>query len=160
MKKYFLVVFAVIFLSSCEEDVRFNNPSFQGLKDNFFWRADQSQANIGSDGSLVVKAFLGRETITLKMVSTALQTYYLGVDDANNATYILTSSGYTSTFSSGAGIGNGQIVITEYDDLNKTVSGTFKFNLENVFNDPLTGAMLNFQQGVFYKVPVKTDLTP
>jgi hypothetical protein len=40
------------------------------------------------------------------------------------------------TFSSGIG-GNGQIVITEYDNVNNTISGTFKFNLENVFNNPL-----------------------
>jgi hypothetical protein len=39
-------------------------------------------------------------------------------------------------------------VITEYDTVNNTISGTFKFNLENIFNNPLSGA-LNFQQGVF-----------
>jgi hypothetical protein len=48
-------------------------------------------------------------------------------------------------FSSGIGIGNGQIV-TEYDTVNNTISGTFKFNLENIFNNPLGGATLNFNR--------------
>jgi hypothetical protein len=48
------------------------------------------------------------------------------------------------------GIGNGQIVI--YDNVNNTF-WVFKFNLENIFNNPLRRATLNFQQGV-YKVPI------
>jgi hypothetical protein len=43
------------------------------------------------------------------------------------ATYVLTDAKGTN-FSSGIGIGNGQIVITEYDTVNNTISGTLKFN--------------------------------
>jgi hypothetical protein len=50
------------------------------------------------------------------------------------------------------GEGNGQIVLTEYDPINRTVSGVF--NAENSSNNPLEGTNLNFQQGVFYKVPI------
>jgi hypothetical protein len=46
------------------------------------------------------------------------------------------------------------IVLTEYDPINRTVSGVFKFNAENSSNNPLEGTNLNFQQGVFYKVPI------
>jgi hypothetical protein len=36
----------------------------------------------------------------------------------------------------------------------KTDTGTFKFNAVNVANNPLSGPLLNFQYGYFYKVPV------
>jgi hypothetical protein len=55
-------------------------------------------------------------------------------------------------FSSGIGIGNGQIVITEYDNVNNTISGTLKFNLENIFNNPLSGVIST--RCFFYKVPI------
>ena len=160
MKNYVFILFAMIFLSSCEEDVRFNNPSFQGVKDNVFWRALQSEATLGADGSLVIKAYTSNEVVTLKMTSTTAQVYPIGTSDSKTATYVLTNAAGNLTFSSGIDMGNGQIEITEYDNLNNTISGTFKFNLENVFNNPLAGATLNFQQGVFYKVPVKMPVAP
>jgi hypothetical protein len=154
MKKSVLVIIVFLSLLSCQEDVRFNNPSFQGLKDNVFWRAVQSQATVEANGSLIIKAYTGNEVVTLKTTSTTGQTYPIGTSTSKTATYVLTDAAGVLTFSSGTGIGNGQIVITEYDNVNNTISGTFKFNLQNVFNNPLAGATLNFQQGVFYKVPI------
>jgi hypothetical protein len=154
MKKYLVCFIILLSLGSCQEDVRFNNPSFQGLKDNVFWRAVQSQATIEANGSLIIKAYTGNEVVTLKTTSTTKQTYPIGTSNSKTATYVLTDAAGVLTFSSGIGIGNGQIVITEYDTVNNTISGTFKFNLENIFNNPLGGATLNFQQGVFYKVPI------
>jgi hypothetical protein len=159
MKKYLLLVLVLVSVLSCTEDVRFNNPSFQGLKDNVFWRAIQSQATIEANGSLTIKGFTSNEVITLKTTSTTLQTYPVGTSESKTATYVLTDAAGELTFSSGTGIGNGQIVITEYDNVNNTISGTFKFNIENVFNNPLAGATLNFQQGVFYKVPIIVPTT-
>ena len=49
---------------------------------------------------------------------------------------------------------NGEIKITDYDNLNMTVTGEFKFNAVNIENNPLGGAILNYQYGAFYKVPV------
>ncbi|MBX9888743.1 MAG: hypothetical protein K2Y30_12510 [Flavobacteriaceae bacterium] len=160
MKKYVFIVIAMTFLNSCGEDVRFNNPSFQGVKDNIFWRAIQSEGTIAANGSLIIKAYTANEIVTLKTTSTTVQVYPIGTSDSKTATYVLTNTAGDLTFSSGIDIGNGQIEITEYDDANNTVSGTFKFNLENVFNNPLGGSTLNFQQGVFYKVPIKTPVVP
>jgi hypothetical protein len=157
MKKYVLVIIVLFSLLSCQEDVRFNNPSFQGLKDNVFWRAVQSQATIEANGSLIIKAYTGNEVVTLKTTSTTVQVYPIGTSTSKTATYVLTNTSGVLTFSSGIRIGNGQIVVTEYDNVNNTISGTFKFNLQNVFNNPLAGPALNFQQGVFYKVPIVTS---
>jgi hypothetical protein len=49
---------------------------------------------------------------------------------------------------------NGEIQITEYDNVNFTVSGKFKFNAANANNSPFGGPILNFQYGEFYKIPI------
>lgn len=152
-------------LVSCTEDVSFNNPSFQGLKDNVFWRAVESKASIAANGSLTIEAYSRSEVITLKipLPTTAVKqedesshiSYFLGTTTAKTAKYVLTDKDGTITFTTGLGVGDGQIAITDYDEVNKTVSGTFKFNAENTENNPLAGPILNFQQGVFYKVPLR-----
>lgn len=154
MKKQALFMIVLFSLISCTEDIRLNNPSFQGLKDNVFWRAIESKASVGPGGSLTIEAYSGNEVITLKTTSTAAQTYYLGTSTSKTAAYVLTNSEGAVTFTTGFGIGEGQIVITEFDATSNTVSGTFKFNAENIYNNTLAGPVLNFQQGVFYKVPI------
>ncbi|MFV8325749.1 DUF6252 family protein [Flavobacterium sp. ZS1P14] len=155
MKNYFLFIVVIFSLVSCQEDVSFNSPSLQGVKDNVFWRAVQSKATLASDGSLLIEAYTRNETLSLKVTSTNAQTYFLGTSESKKVTYVLTdATGGLITFSTGFGIGDGQIVITDYDAVNKTVTGTFKFNAENTYNNPLAGPVVNFQQGIFYKVPV------
>jgi hypothetical protein len=157
MKKYFLFVVVIFSLVSCQEDVSFNNPSLQGVKDNVFWRAVQSKATLASDGSLLIEAYTRNETVSLKVTSTTAQIYFLGTSESKKATYVVTDAAAGAiTFSTGFGIGDGQIEITDYDPVNRTVTGTFKFNAENTDNNPLAGAAVNFQYGVFYKVPVSS----
>jgi hypothetical protein len=140
---------------SCQEEVKFNNPSFQGVKDNVFWRAVATTATIGSTGSLTIEAYLRNEKVTLKTTSTLAQTYFLGTSTSKTATYAITDDATgTIIFETGFGVGDGQIIITEYDALNKTVSGTYRFNANNTSNNPLAGPTINFQNGVFYKIPV------
>ena len=154
MKKQLLFIFLLFAFISCTDDVKFNSPSFEGRKDNVFWRAVDSRAILTSNGSLSIEAFTRNEKVTLKTTSTLPQTYILGTGTAIIATYDLREASGTVTFSTGTGIGNGEIIIEEYDAVNKTVTGTFKFNAENIFNNPLIGPILNFQYGRFYKVPV------
>lgn len=154
MKKYFLFALVLFSLISCDENIKFNDPAFQGMKDNVFWRALESKATIEAGGALTIEAYVGYEKVTLKTSSAAAQTYTLGVNNSNTATYDLLTAEGTTIFYSGAGVGNGEIVITEYDAANNTISGNFKFNLENASNDSSAGSILNFQNGVFYKVPI------
>ena len=156
MKKQFLYIFVLFAFISCESDVKFNNPAFEGQKDNVFWRAVDSKAILATNGSLTIEAYTRNEKVTLKTTSTNPGTYFLGTSTSKTATYVLTDASGTITFLTGIGIGNGEIVIEEYDAVNKTITGTFKFNAENVDNNPLAGPILNFQYGVFYKVPVTT----
>ncbi len=154
MKKQFLYIIVFFAFISCQEEVKFNNPSFQGQKDNVFWRAVDAKAIVATNGSLSIEAYTRDEKLTLKTNSTVPQTYFLGTNLLNTVNYVLTDASGNITFSTGIGIGYGEIVIEEYDALNKTVTGTFKFNAENVNNNPLAGPILNFQYGKFYKIPV------
>lgn len=156
MKKQFLYIFLLFAFISCQDDVKFNSPSFQGQKDNVFWRAIDSKAILAANGSLSIEGYTRNEKLTLKTTSTTAQTYPLGTSTSKMATYVLTDANGTLTFSTGIGKGDGDIVIEEYDAVNKTVTGTFKFNAVNVNNNPLAGPILNFQYGHFYKVPVSS----
>ena len=146
-----MVLFVVV---SCEEDVRFNNPSFQGMKNNVFWRAVQAKATLASDGSLLIEAYTGTEVMSLKMTSTTTQKYPLGTSNSKTAVYVINQGNSEIKYTTGIGIGSGEIILTEYDDLNRTISGTFKFNAKNIDDNSSSDPVLNFQQGVFYKVPV------
>ncbi|MFI0491454.1 DUF6252 family protein [Flavobacterium sp.] len=151
MKKLFLYITLLFALTSCQDNVTFNSPSFQGQKDNIFWRAVDSKATIVS-GSLTIEGLTRNEKVSLKTSSPIKGTYFLGTSTSNTATYIMTDATSTITFTTGFGVGEGQIVISEYDAVNKTVTGTFKFN---AVNSILPSSILNFQYGHFYKVPVK-----
>lgn len=155
MKKHFLYLLLFTALISCSTEVKFNSPAFEGQKDKVFWRAVDSKATLAANGSLSIEGYTRNEKLTLKTTSTTPQTYILGTSTSKTATYVLTDASGTITFSTGIGIGNGEIVIEEYDAANKTVTGTFKFNAENINNNPLAGQILNYQYGKFYKVPVK-----
>jgi hypothetical protein len=159
MKKYFLFIVVLFSLISCEEDISFNNPSLQGMKDNVFWRGVQSRATLAADGSLLIESFTANETLSLKTTSTTAQTYFLGTSESKKAIYTVTdATNGLVTFSTGFEIGEGQIVITEYDAVNNTITGTFKFNAENTNSNSLASQVVNFQHGVFYKVPVVRSL--
>ena len=154
MKKYILFLVVFFAVVSCEEDVRFNNPSFQGMKNNVFWRAVQAKATLSSDGSVLIEAYTGTEVMSLKMTSTTTQKYPLGSSNSKTAVYVVNQGNSEIKYTTGIDIGNGEIIITEYDSENNTISGTFKFNAENVDDNSPADPVLNFQQGVFYKVPV------
>jgi hypothetical protein len=153
MKKFTSYIFLLFVIISCQEEVKFNSPSFQGQKDNVFWRAIDSKAKL-SGGSLTIEAFTSTETVTLKTASINSGTYKLGNGILNTATYVLTDANGTTSFSTGTAIGDGEIVIDKYDAINKTITGTFKFSAVNINTNQLTTPNLNFQYGHFYKVPV------
>jgi len=153
MKKYLYFLSFLLLLVSCEEDIRFNNPAFQTLKDNVFWRAQAYQAGAESNGSFIIEGVLGYEQISFQLPTASEKTFVLGLDDATKAIYKYTYKGQEAEFSTGAGKGNGEIIVTEYNATENTISGTFKFTAVNV--DPGTEKQtMHFSEGVFYKIPV------
>lgn len=154
MKKLFCLFLAIFTFTSCQEEIKFNNPTFQGIKDNVFWRAISYDATLSSSKVLTIKAYTRNEIVTLKTSSNSMNTYVLGTGTSNTANYKITNKTDEIIFSTGSDFGNGEIVITDYDAVNKTVSGTFKFNVDQIDNNPLYSSSVNFQNGFFYKIPI------
>ncbi|MEN2414279.1 DUF6252 family protein [Flavobacterium mesophilum] len=154
MKKHLYFLLLLIVATSCTEDVKFNNPAFQGLKDNVFWRAVGHKAYLVTNGNLIIEGSLGYETVKLQLPSPIVKTYILGVNDVSKASYANTFPEHVKDFSTGTKKGSGQIVITEYDTENNTVSGTFKFTAVNSNTADVENPKLTFTEGVFYKVPI------
>ena len=146
-----IVLIAVVFTAfSCEEDVRFNNPSIQGMKNNVFWRALESKAIIAPDRSLVIEAYVGNEVLYLKTNDTISKVYALGINDVDIAAYVLKKGVDKITYATGINVGNGQITIIKNDKVKNRISGTFKFNANNTDDNSVADPVLNFYQGFFY----------
>ncbi|MCA6422144.1 MAG: hypothetical protein IM568_04895 [Flavobacterium sp.] len=235
MKRFLPLFLVILAISSCQEDIKFNSPGFQGLKDDVFWRANDARAYI-TNGTLTIEGLTAYEKVTLNTSSPNMGTYILGTINASNeASYFSNfndielnyatiavpgpvssiglvngGTGYSSgtsvatTGGSGSGLtlnivantsgvvtsatvssrgnaymagdivtvaggnvnckfrvtnvqnSNGEIKITEYDTVNGTVSGKFKFNASNT--GAIGNPILNFQYGEFYKVPIFPSL--
>ena len=160
MKKLIILFLATITLSGCTQEVTFNNPSVQGTKDNYFWRAQSYSATIDPvTNTILLEANSQFETLKLKMPLPSATnpcpiTIVLGTGSASEATFSYAVNGQNLFYATGTNNDDGQIILTEYDTVNKTVSGTYRFNAFNVGNNPLGNPIVNFTQGVFYKIPV------
>jgi hypothetical protein len=163
MKKIFPFILLVFALSSCSEDLKFNNEAvFQGVKDNVLWIGSNAKATLDANNKLTIEAVTLTEHMSLVMpVPTTpidprndetFVTYILGTTNTRKATYTLNSNGNAYEYETAIGVGDGQIVVSEYDGA--TVSGTFRFNVENVDPDSEAPPVVNMQTGTFYKVPV------
>jgi len=151
-------IMLLFLFSSCTEDIKFNNPAFQTLKDNVFWRAQSYEAQISQDGRVVITGFLGYEKIGLQLPSTEAKTYTISSNSNTRAFYYNEIDTMSYLYSAERNLGSGQITITEYDIESKTISGTFKFNAVNTGENDNDKANISFTEGVFYKVPV--NLSP
>ena len=157
MRKIFSIIVPLLMLVSCEDQVKFNNPAIQGLKDNVLWRSTSFNAVQASDGSLKIQAYQKNDILTLKIQDTEVKTYPLGEDDVNKTTLLVKEGDIITVFSTGENKGDGQIVITEMDAVNHTITGEFMFNAENESIDPLAKSNVSFKKGIFYKVPITID---
>ncbi len=159
MKKTILLIVVLFAVVSCEQDVRFNDPSFQALKNDVFWRAIDSRATLASDGSLLIEAFTSNEVLSIKIHGIDQDIdYILGGGNSENAVYELKENLNMIIYRTDGTTANGQITITKYNEVNETITGTFKFNVKNVSDSELVNPILSFRQGVFYNVPVKLQV--
>jgi hypothetical protein len=118
--------------------------------------AIDARASLGANGSLVIEAYSGNsynfKGAYLNKVSQEDEniyvTYTLGTSTSKQQVCSDNDDG-TITFETGSGIGDGQIIITEYDAGINTVSGTFKFNAEN--SDNRGRFCIEFSTRCFYK---------
>ena len=154
MKKIASLLLLVFVLVSCATDVKRNDPAFEGYKDDIRWMANTAYAELAANQSITITGLTQFESVVLKVQSTNPGTYPLGVNEINKATYKHERDGDVLEFATGTAMGDGEIVIEEFDPITMRISGTFRFNAEQVSNDPEAGPLMNFQYGFFYRVPV------
>lgn len=162
MKKYFTLLILVLGLSSCGDGVQFNNPSFQGIKDGqLLWKATGYTVTI--DETTGFLTFVGNDsagTLTLRVPSASIGTYVLANVPSMEASFLDDNSLAFSTNNVGGrgpfNFSDGEIVIEEIDFTNNTFTGTFRFNAYSA--DGLE--VVNFMEGVFYKLPLSTGVIP
>lgn len=163
MKKLLLIITVILTLGSCSQDVKFNNEAvFQGVKDNVSWQGGNAKAVLDSNNNLTVSAVTINETVSLKipMPTTTINpknkntfvTYILGTSNTKKASYTILTNGILYEYETGSGIGDGEIVISEYDGV--TLSGTFRFNAKNIDSGSEAEPLVNFQRGTLYKIPI------
>lgn len=156
MKKFFLFSILALVLVSCGDDVEFNDPSFEAKKDGILWRAVDTKATLAANGSLIIQAYNNKEVVTLTTISVKPQTYPLGTSADNSATYVFSDANETLTYTSEDEeiSKDSRIVIEKYDAVNNTVTGSFIFNVKNVDEESTAPAIINYQYGKFYRIPV------
>jgi hypothetical protein len=95
----------------------------------------------------------------LYLSSVQEKTYLLDNSAVDYVTYTSRESSPEISLTSKNGMGKGKVIVSEYDEVNKTITGTFTF----VITTPVTGTQevkeFYFSQGVFYKVPVSKEST-
>ena len=164
MKKFLSFTILFFALSSCSDDVKFNNVAvFQGVKDNVFWKGEDATATV-SGTSITISAVTLIDNVTLIMPvpgktvkpleENTFITHTLGVNNARKALYNFADSGVELNYETGINSGDGEITISEYDG--NFISGTFRFNAVNNDEESEAAELVNYQEGVFYKVPVTT----
>lgn len=123
MKKYILFLLATLSLISCE-DVQRNDPALQANIDNDFYASTDSRASLNEDGSVTIQGFTQKENLTLQLSGLAEGSYTIGEGSRNSATFKDFSGNIYSTRPNGQGI----VTISEVNETNKTITGTFNFD--------------------------------
>lgn len=83
MRKILSLIAISFLMISCSEELKFNDPGFQGQKDDVFWRANDTRAYI-DNGKLTIEAYTQYEIVTLGTSSTNVGKYRLGTTNTNN----------------------------------------------------------------------------
>lgn len=168
MKKVVAILMITLVLVSCENDVSFNTPAFQARKDNFMWRADDYTAVYRfSDSTLVLSAFKGFEVLTMTAYPVLITgngttsffqdaTFDLSNNPDVTSVYSYVNNGQTLLYSTAVeDEAYGELVL-QNGAIQKpgTISGLFRFDAPYVGDIPNAPERINFQEGVFYEVPI------
>ena len=154
MKKIIYLLICTLGLTSCSDDLVFNSPAFLGYNNGELWEATTFRANVDTFGDLVITGIRNESIINLKTDNTVEGVYQLG-NTVSSAVYQNDFGlAYTTNNVPNPEVqiypSEGEIVITEFNLIERTVSGTFNFN-----GFDSTGFMSeNFNRGYFYNIPI------
>ena len=161
MKKIVLLALLSLTFLGCGNEVEFNNPAFQGDRENALWRADAFTARIDTNGALTITGTRNAETVNLRVPTVTEQTFVTGNVNAIEAEYI---DGFNVRFSTNNRPDEsvslypelGEIVIEEIDFANASFTGSFRF----LAFDASGLNSVGFTNGIFFKVPLVSGEFP
>jgi hypothetical protein len=175
MKKSALILVTFITFFSCGKDVQFNNPAFEGLRNGeFLWRASSYSVSFGANGFLTISGSNGSGNLSFTIPGASVGTYVFGNVDATKATYQEDNISYSTIYDGSGGPGQlseGEVIIEEIDFINKTFTGSFKFNAYSE-NGEVAVNFSGYQGdrpettnqeetgGIFYKLPLTSGDFP
>lgn len=158
MKKLnFLVilgVFASLFLS-CSQEILFRDPAVQGTKDSSeFWLSTDTRVYVGVENNLTfyfIEAIKDKDTLILRTNGINPATYTFG--NTNSRTVRFTNSEGIA-YTTAANRGKGSVIITKFDTITNTLTGTFQFEAIKVnTSDTVHKNIITFQKGILHNVP-------
>lgn len=156
MRKYILVLLCLLTVLSCSDDVTFNSPALQGIRDTVLFRSNVQRVELVNPSGLVNSLKLVRLSGTLGEESVQFEfPFGEGVFDLDPNT--IATASYTNAsgkiFSTNFD-GEGQVVVERVED--STYTGTFSFRAVSAIDT----TEVYFTKGVFYKVPFFTAEIP
>ena len=160
MKKSILILVIAFLFNSCSQSITFNKEAYQGLKNNFFWEANEYEARLATNGTLIITGGSTTDKMIIFLNSSGKGTYTLGINNAVKAIYSESPNGTESIFDTtiarqgginGTIVGEGKVEITANDGA--TISGKFKFNAVNADANS-DQVYVNFKEGVFNNIPI------
>ena len=154
MVKYLVAFLGVLLIFSCSDDVSFNSPAFQGIRDTVFFKAAISRAELVNDSSDTANSSNFVYAVRLsgilndEVVSFTLPYYGEGVFDLNpeDDAYASYSNTLGKEFSTRFD-GEGSVVVERIED--STYTGSFRFRARSASDS----TEVYFTKGYFYEVP-------
>lgn len=169
---YLLLFCGLVFIASCSKELSYENKptgpgtntagDFRAKIDGVQWEAAASTkgANILAGFINIVGISSDGKQLSITINDTIPGTYLLNQTTFSVASYADNASSNTFAFSTDQGAdtsqGGGSVTITEIDKTNKTISGTFRFN---VYRDQDSSKKV-ITEGVFFKLPYSSSLPP
>jgi len=141
--------------TGCEDDVKFNNPSFQAERNYSLWRATNSVAEV-KDGTLRIYGTDGVESLLVTIPDYGFdKTYDFGNNETNIATYTISDENVKHTYTTGYNLGGGTLTI---DPIEKQVPGFISCKFKFIKVSRLDGANTKdvvFVNGQVYRIPLR-----
>lgn len=157
MRKYILVLLCLVTVLSCSDDITFNSPALQGIRDTVLFRSNvqrvellQGSPLVNSVSTVKLSGTLGEESVQFNLPVYGEGVFNLEPNAAATAIYINAAGKIFNTDFDG----EGQIIVSRVED--STYTGTFSFRAVSSIDT----TEVYFTKGVFYKVPFFTTEVP
>ncbi len=123
MKSILFALLAVLLLISCDE-IESYDVALQANIDNSFYKSNDARASLNDDGSLTIQGFTDEQSLTLHLTRLAEGNFSITEGRANYAIFEDFGGNIYSTRPDGEGL----VTLSEVNEANKTLTGTFYFN--------------------------------